>query len=288
MKKTRWFSFSVIFIALGALMSPIAWAASAWVTANHVSLRYRIDGSGSQVLVLLQESAVPLEVWDEILPSILTPQRKVLRYDLRGFGLSEKFRGAVTMQDEVDDLRALLAATGIRGPVTLVAGALGGSIALQYAAQFPQDVTAVFVTSPSAVLTAKEPRMRVDPAVDPQGYLQAQERTWNVTYPEEFRSNTRRWNRFRAMEAANDFESEVATEALINTTPFADVLPKIQCPVMLVATSLFVRPVESVKQLADAIPKGQFAVLRTGHLASYQSPELVAPLLNRFLKEQAQ
>lgn len=279
-----------VALSLGVmLLAPLASAQAVgtneWATVNHVSLRYRIDGAGDQVLVLVQESGVPLEVWDEILPSLATPGRKIVRYDPRGIGLSEKFRGPVTMQNEVDDLRALLQALGIQSPVTLIAGALGGSVAMQYAAAYPQGVRGLFVTSPSALLVPKAPRPRIDPAVDPEGYLVAQQRGWKVTYPESLRGNTRRWQRFQAMESIGDFESEVATEALINTTPFADVLPKIQCPSMLVATALFPRPVESVKALVDAMPNARLAVLQTGHMAYLQSPELVAPLLESFLKD---
>jgi len=45
-----------------------------------------------------------------------------------------------------------------------------------------------------------------------------------------------------------------------------------QRPRIGVATSLFVRPVSEFKELADAIPKGQLLVLKSGHFASLESP----------------
>jgi len=264
---------------------PVAAAPAAWVTVNHVSLRYRLDGDGDRAIVLLQESGLPLEAWDDVVPSILKPDRLLLRYDPRGIGLSEKFRKPVTMQDEVEDLRGLLDAVLPGRKVTLVGGALGGSVALEFAAQYPDRVTAVMVTSPSAVTQTRPPRPRIDPAVDPAGAARETERTLDVIFPKQFRTDPATWQRLRAMVAVNDFDSEVLTEALINTTDFSDVLPRIQCPTLLVATSVFPRPVASVKALAEKIPHGEFKVIASGHLAFMEAPQLALPVLETFLQE---
>jgi pimeloyl-ACP methyl ester carboxylesterase len=263
----------------------LAAASPEWVTVNHLSLRYELSGSGADTVVLMQESGKPLEIWDEILPSLSTPNRRVLRYDPRGVGLSEKFRKPTTMQDQVDDLRALMDALELRQPVVFLSGAFGGSVALQFAAQYPERVKGIAVTSPSALLEARPARPRIDPAVDPAGARAADERALKVTYPEPFRANEERWVKYQGMHASVDPDSEMLIEKLINTTAFADVLPKVQCPVLLIATTQFVRPVDSVKALAEALPKGRFAVLDTGHVASFQSPELVTPLFQAFMTE---
>jgi len=257
----------------------------AWTTVNDVSLRYRVDGSGDHLIVLLSESGVPIEVWDDFLPRLMAPDRKILRYDPRGVGLSEKFRNPITMQDHVDDLAALLDAVAPDAKVVLIAGAIGGSIGMQFAAQFPERVAGLAVTSPSAVTQTRDPRPRINPAVDPEGANAAADRTLSVTYPEQFRTDAAHFERLRAMEGVNDFDSEVLTEALINTTDFTDVLPKIQCPTLIMATSVFPRPVSSVEALAAKIPNARFEVIESGHLASYQTPDLVAGHVDPFLDE---
>ena len=75
----------------------------AFATVNQTSLRYQLSGNGSRTLVLLHEMGMSLESWD-YLYGPLSAQYRVLRYDLRGFGLSEKLTGAVTMEQEVADL----------------------------------------------------------------------------------------------------------------------------------------------------------------------------------------
>jgi 3-oxoadipate enol-lactonase len=256
-----------------------------WLTANHVSLRYQLTGHGPDTIVLLQESGLPLEVWDELLPALATRHRTILRYDPRGFGLSEKIRTPVTMAAEVEDLQALLEGLKVHGPVVLVAGALGGSIALSFAATHPEEVRGVLVTSPSALLVAREPRPWIDPVRDPAAAHAAELRTVDVVYPQALRTNSDRWERFLGMMESNDPDSEHLAERLINTTAYADILPKIRCRTLLVATSMFVRPVESVKELAHKIPHGDVVVLNSGHLASFESPDLVAPVVLKFLHQ---
>jgi 3-oxoadipate enol-lactonase len=106
----------------------------------------------------------------------------------------------------------------------------------------------------------------------------------DAVYPPALRTDPARFTRFRDIVLSTDPGSLVATTRMVYSTGFADVLPQIQCPTLVIATALFPRPVASFKELADALPKGQFVVLQTGHFASLESPELVAPVLLQFLK----
>ena len=83
-----------------------------------------------------------LESWDLVAP-LLAGKRRVLRYDTRGAGLSQKVRGALTIDTMVDDLVALLDALGIAGKVALAGIAVGGAIALHAAFRFPERIAAV-------------------------------------------------------------------------------------------------------------------------------------------------
>jgi pimeloyl-ACP methyl ester carboxylesterase len=234
-------------------------------------------------VVLLHEMQMTLESWDGILPT-LQPGRRILRYDLRGFGLSEKIRGPVSFQDEVEDLHALLEALHIQGPVTLIGGAVGGAVALKYAATYPGQVRAVAVTSPAAYMKPQPERVAAIPANADEPARASADRAMDAVYPAALRTDPARFARFRDIVLSTDPGSLAATTRMIYSTGFADVLPQIQCPTLVIATALFPRPVASFKELADALPKGQFVVLQTGHFASLESPELVAPVLLQFLK----
>ena len=63
---------------------------------------------------------------------LFAAKRSVLRYDTRGAGLSQKVRGALTIDTMADDLVALMDALGITGKVALAGVAVGGAIALAH------------------------------------------------------------------------------------------------------------------------------------------------------------
>ncbi len=62
-----------------------------WIEANGASLRYELGGSGKETLVLMHEAGGCLESYEDTLPQ-LEKEFRVLRYDQRGFGFSEKVR----------------------------------------------------------------------------------------------------------------------------------------------------------------------------------------------------
>ena len=62
-----------------------------WIETNGVVLRYELSGRGRVPLVLIHELGGSLEFWDPVLPAFQQAFR-VLRYDLRGFGMSEKVK----------------------------------------------------------------------------------------------------------------------------------------------------------------------------------------------------
>src|SRR5262245_15069423 len=110
-----------------------------WAEVNGVSLRYELSGAGDDVLVLIHEMGGTLESFDWVLPA-LSQSRRVLRYDLRGSGLSEKVRGETAMADLVADLAALLDRLGLGCPVMLAGCAIGAAVALCFAAAHPRRV----------------------------------------------------------------------------------------------------------------------------------------------------
>ena len=61
-------------------------------------------------------------------------------------------------------------------------------------------------------------------------------------------------------------------------------LPSIKCPVLVIGGEFDRgRPPSRVEPIAKAIPGAKFKVLRTGHYAGWQTPELVATEIGAFL-----
>ena len=65
-----------------------------WMDANGISIHFELGGKGPSV-VLLHEMGGTLDSWDGIAPA-LAREYRILRYDQRGSGLSEKVRTPIT------------------------------------------------------------------------------------------------------------------------------------------------------------------------------------------------
>lgn len=63
--------------------------------------------------------------------------------------MSQKVRGQLGIDTMTDDITALLDALGIAGKVALAGVAVGGAIALHFAARYPERTSAVAVGSPA-------------------------------------------------------------------------------------------------------------------------------------------
>jgi 3-oxoadipate enol-lactonase len=277
---------AALCVLQSALAAQETAGAAAFAHVNQTSLRYQLVGAGPRTVVLLHELGMSLESWDDIVLD-LSRSHRVLRYDLRGFGLSEKLRGAVTIDDEVDDLRALLDHLGMSDRVTLVGGALGGAIALRFAAAHPQRVAAVMALSPAGDVTpASRPAYLARAArLERLGVRPDVEATRDDTYPPILRTGHEdRFARFLALQYANDPVSMAVTLRMIAITEWASTWPAIRCPAWFVAVSHYkARPVDSVRTMAAAVPRGHFEVVETGTFVPLQSPELLLPLLRTFL-----
>ena len=104
-----------------------------WIEANGASLRYELTGSGKDTLVLMHEAGGCLESYADALPG-LEKAFRVLRYDQRGFGFSEKVR-ELTFDGVVADLAGLLDALKIAGPVHVAGCAMGSDFSSGFAAR---------------------------------------------------------------------------------------------------------------------------------------------------------
>lgn len=68
---------------------------------------------------------------------------RVIMYDLRGHGHTDRPPEGYALDDFVDDLAALLAALDVTGPLHLFGNSFGGTIACGYAVRHPERVAAI-------------------------------------------------------------------------------------------------------------------------------------------------
>lgn len=112
---------------------------------NGVRLHYERRGTGDP-LVLVHGSWMGCRVWDEVAP-LLRSSFEVVVYDRRGHGLSTSPPGRGSIQDDVDDLAALIDLL-CAGPAHVAGASFGGSIALRLASGRPDALLSVAVHEP--------------------------------------------------------------------------------------------------------------------------------------------
>src|SRR5580704_7685933 len=107
--------------------------------ANGVSIHYELTGARGPSVVLMHELGGTLYSWDALAPRLATRCR-VLRYDQRGSGLSEKVRQDFTNDTLVADFEALAKQVGLAPPYHFVTVAAAATQALRFLEMHPDQV----------------------------------------------------------------------------------------------------------------------------------------------------
>ena len=255
-----------------------------WLALSGTVTRYVTSGAGEPLFVLLHELGGSLESWTQVVPE-LAKHGRVLAIDARGAGMSQRVWGQVSMEDLRNDIASLLEALEWNGRAIVAGCAVGGAIALSYAANFPDRTAGVFAMSPAvgvpperaAALLALADRVESEGAgVDIDARLAG-------SYPIILRTDMDRFLQLRARRIAADGRGVAATMRMLASLDMRDDFDRIRCPVRVVAGTYDAeRTPETVRAIASKIPNAQFDELPTGHFMSVQTPQLVASELIRF------
>jgi len=236
--------------------------------------------------VLVHEMGGSIESWDGVAQA-LAPDCRVLRYDQRGFGLSEK-NPDITLAAMVDDLAALLDALRISGPVCLAGPALGAAICLGFALRFPQRVQRLVLSSPAigGMPPAAVAKMQAWlEQVREHGVRAITDAMFAVTYPPAMRAaHPDRFEQHRRRWLGAVPECFIALNRMLMAIDLQPELPRIQCPVLVIGCGQdSIRTPERCAELAALLPHGQFTLADSGHYMPIQHPDRFAALARSFL-----
>jgi len=259
-----------------------------WIEANGASLRYELSGEGSDLLVLVHELGGSLESWDDVLPE-LEKKFRVLRYDQRGFGLSEKAKGTLALDTMADDLAALLDGLGITAPCLVTGLALGGAIALGFTARYPEKVKKLAISSPATGVSKDRAGQVLDraDAVERDGMRAQVQQSLDRSYPEVLRGNRERYERYRKRWLGNDTAGFAAINRMLTNMDMVEDFAKIQCPTLVISAKHdLLRPPAMIEPIAKAIPGARYIETDSGHFMAVQTPELYLATVLPFLTEE--
>ena len=110
--------------------------------SGDVSVAYSMNGEGPVDIVYVQGAISHLEVWwDQPLFRAWCERigefARLIRFDKRGMGMSERVPGATTLETRMDDIRAVLDAIGSERAV-LIGQSEGGPLSMLFAAAYPE------------------------------------------------------------------------------------------------------------------------------------------------------
>jgi 3-oxoadipate enol-lactonase len=255
-----------------------------WIEVNGTGLRYELSGDGPTTLVLIHEMGGTLDSWDQGLLA-LNNSRRVLRYDTRGAGLSEKINGVVTWNDMADDLKALLDALNI-GKVAVAGIAVGAAIGVHFGVRNPDRVAALVLHGPATGVSAERRQQTLEraAAVEAGGMRGVVETSLQNSYPPVVRHNADTFRQFRARWLGNDPRSFAAINRMLAAEDITGELAKIACPTLVTAGRHDgLRSPEVIEPMAKQIPGAEFLELNTGHFASVQTPGSMSQAIHYFL-----
>jgi 3-oxoadipate enol-lactonase len=255
-----------------------------WIRLDGITFRYELAGKGSKTLVLLHELGGSLESFDELVP-LLHPDFRVLRYDLRGAGLSEKPRRAFSFADHVQDLANLLAALDLPAPIHVVGVAAGAAIAVSFALDHADGVGSLALCAPA--LSVDQDRLRYlmqrsDLAMR-EGMCAVCSDTLDRSYPPVVRRDETAYRNYRGRFLANDPVGYAHSNLAFANVNLLARLGELNTPCLVLAgIHDLLRLPGKVMVLAEAIRGAEFALIDSGHLIPVQAPVEMARRLVRF------
>jgi len=248
--------------------------------SGEVEIAYQAWGAGPDMIVI-QGFTSHLDVsWE--LPEFaafldrLGRFRRVIMFDKRGCGMSDRVRGLGAVEQRVDDISAVMRAAG-SSRASILGWADGAFMAAMFAATYPERTSAVVLGGPwMKALTGGRTNLAADPGVV-QKLSDVIQEGWRkgdlgaVVAPsyaddERFRSWWRRWEVYSASP-----ETAAALLAWAASVDLSLVLPAIQAPTLVIERAGTYHDQESNRAAAALIPNGTYVRLPGADVLPYMA-----------------
>ena len=253
-------------------------------TIDGLRLHYEQEGQGSD-LVLIHGLGGSLQEWDSFMPE-LSRTHRVLRWDVRGFGQSDKPAGPYTPQLFARDLAGLVRTLGIAK--THVAGiSMGGVIAQRFALDYPELLSSLTLISTSSEVSeaARAAWEKTATIIEQRGFSSNTEAAQRVFAPSFAKSSPHAIQAMAERTAANDPRAYAAAARAIGSYNWTAELGRIQAPTLILQgrEDVLTPPGGSVK-LSRGIPRARLLMIPDcGHVVPVEKPLLFQQTLLAFL-----
>ncbi|MCU5746888.1 alpha/beta hydrolase [Staphylococcus sp. SQ8-PEA] len=234
-------------------------------THDDVTINYRTSGEGNAIL-LLHTAFDNFTVFNE-LEKRLQKDYQVVLMDLRGHGYSDRLT-SIRFEDYIPDIKALLDKLYI-DECAIIGHELGGSVAVAFAAEYPETVTSLNLVNPT-ILEDDLPSERL------YRHYAFKIRNWDEDKREKFLDKHLYYSKKEGKKFAkqisdtNSLNTESENKAVRNSfinTNMRHYLAKITTPTLVIAGQHGERTtIVEAKEVADYLPNAQFEVFEKSGL----------------------
>jgi DNA-binding SARP family transcriptional activator/pimeloyl-ACP methyl ester carboxylesterase len=250
--------------------APIATSPVRYVRSRGVSIAYQIVEGGPAELLMIPGWISHLTLdWEEPLwvawCERMTSFARLIRFDKRGTGLSDRPAGIQPLEERMEDARAVLDAVGL-DVVDVLGWSEGGPLALLFAATYPERVRSLILYGTQA------------------SFVRAPDYPWGATPEEREAFSARVLDSWGELDFARHFApkgderfavryagyqragASPATAAELNRMNLSidarDLLPRIQAPTLVMNRRVDpVAPLEAGREMAERISGARFVEL---------------------------
>ncbi len=244
------------------------------------------DPAGLPV-VFANSLGTDLRVWDGLM-AYLPPGLRIVRYDMRGHGLSEAPQGAYYMGDLVGDAAGLMDHLGIRGAI-IVGLSIGGVVAQGLAAERPDLVRAAVLCNTAAKIGTEAMWEERLAAVRAGGIAALADGIMERWFSRRFREGRpEELAGWRNMLVRTTVDGYAGCCAALADTDLRASTAGLRLPVLAVAGSEDgATPPDLVRETAESIEGARFELIRgVGHIPCVEAPEELGALIAAFLREE--
>jgi len=257
-----------------------------FATLNGINLHYRSDGHlQGTPLVLIHSLGTDLRLWDDLIPW-LDPTLHLIRFDLRGHGLSADAAGELTLEDFSADLAALLDHLEIDQAVILGVS-IGGLIALHFTLRYQARVGSLILADTAPRIGTPELwQTRID-ALRAHGMAHLADSILARWFAPDFAARCpTQFQGLRTQFTRNSVAGYTAACAALRDADLRAEVPQIIVPTLVLCGAQdAATPPDEVQGLAKSLPNAGFAVLPgAGHTPPIEQPQIMADQINLFLR----
>ncbi|MFL5971318.1 MAG: alpha/beta fold hydrolase [Gaiellaceae bacterium] len=240
-----------------------------YAQSGDVHVAYQVTGGGEIDMVLAPRTVSHLNLdWDfpekVSLIERLSSFCRLVRFDKRGTGLSDRPLNVATLDDRIDDIRAVMDAVGSERAV-LFGFSEGASMALLFAATYPQRTRSLLAWGAMARWVQADDYPWGMTREESQRLVADCRENWPSLWydrpgsrdPSDDRELIDFWVRYG--QAAASPAAAAALEQMNQQIDVRDILPTIRVPTLVMNRSGDpVAHVDAARQLANAIPGARF------------------------------